>query len=481
MIELIEVLKAVLFGIVEGVTEWLPISSTGHLILLNEVVKLKVSDEFYSMFEVVIQLGAILAVVVLFWSQIWPFGRKNNVAPLTKRGPGAWIKTDIFKLWFHILVSTIPAAVIGVLADDWVEEHFYNYQMVSVMLILFGIAFILIENSHKGKNSRINSLADIGYDTALFIGLFQLIAAIFPGTSRSGATIVGALLIGVSRTVAAEYTFFLAIPVMFGASILKIAKFGLDFSTSEVVILFVGCVIAFAVSLIVIRFLMGYIKRHDFKAFGWYRIVLGLLVLGGVSLWKADLFARFAQAVPEGVPVLVCCAVCAVSAANFLTTPSVSLEGRTVWLLQSLPIPSWQALCAKLELHLLLTGVPAALCLVCIQAAVQMPPVYFCLTLLEAELFVLLSAEMGLALGLVLPNLHWTSEAAVIKMSGCTLLSMAANLVAVLVLTLAQTNLLKILPLPAVMAAALVLLAGADGLLGHWLKTRGARRLAELS
>ena len=208
---------------------------------------------------------------------------------------------------------------------------------------------------------------------------------------------------------------------------------------------------------------------------------LGLLVLGGVSLWKADLFARFAQALPEGVPVLVCCAVCAVSAANFLTTPSVSLEGRTVWLLQSLPIPSWQALCAKLELHLLLTGVPAALCLVCMQAAVQMPPVYFCLTLLEAELFVLLSAEMGLALGLVLPNLHWTSEAAVIKMSGCTLLSMAANLVAVLVLTLAQTNLLKILPLPAVMAVALVLLAGADGLLGHWLKTRGARRLAELS
>lgn len=208
---------------------------------------------------------------------------------------------------------------------------------------------------------------------------------------------------------------------------------------------------------------------------------LGLLVLGGVSLWKADLFARFAQAVPEGVPVLVCCAVCAVSAANFLTTPSVSLEGRTVWLLQSLPIPSWQALCAKLELHLLLTGVPAALCLVCMQAAVQMPPVYFCLTLLEAELFVLLSAEMGLALGLVLPNLHWTSEAAVIKMSGCTLLSMAANLVAVLVLTLAQTNLLKILPLPAVIAAALVLLAGADVLLGHWLKTRGARRLAELS
>ena len=221
----------------------------------------------------------ILAVVVLFWSQIWPFGRKNNVAPLAKRGPGAWIKTDIFKLWFHILVSVIPAAVIGILADDWVEKHFYNYQMVSVMLILFGIAFILIENSHKGKNVRIHTLADIGYDTALFIGLFQLIAAIFPGTSRSGATIVGALLIGVSRTVAAEYTFFLAIPVMFGASILKIAKFGLDFSTSEVIILFVGCVIAVVVSLIVIRFLMGYIKKHDFKVFGYYRIILGIFVL----------------------------------------------------------------------------------------------------------------------------------------------------------------------------------------------------------
>ena len=279
MIELIEVLKAVLFGIVEGVTEWLPISSTGHLILLNEVVKLDVSDEFYSMFEVVIQLGAILAVVVLFWSQIWPFGKKNNREPLAKKGLGAWIKADIFKLWFHILVSTIPAGVIGVLADDWVEEHFYNYTMVAVMLILFGIAFILVENYHRGKSAKINTLSEIGYDTALFIGLFQLIAAIFPGTSRSGATIVGALLIGVSRTVAAEYTFFLAIPVMFGASLLKIYKFGLHFTTAEAVILFVGCVIAFVVSLIVIRFLMGYIKKHDFKVFGYYRIVLGILVL----------------------------------------------------------------------------------------------------------------------------------------------------------------------------------------------------------
>ncbi|MDD6482118.1 MAG: undecaprenyl-diphosphate phosphatase, partial [Lachnospiraceae bacterium] len=210
--ELLEILKAVLFGIVEGVTEWLPISSTGHLILLNEVVKLDVSAAFYSMFEVVIQLGAIMAVIVLFWSQIWPFGKKNNPAPLTQKGVGAWIRTDIFKLWFHILVSCVPAAIIGLLLDDWVEEHFYNYRMVAVMLILFGIAFILIENYNKGKEKKITELADIGYDTALLIGIFQVIAAVFPGTSRSGATIVGALLIGVSRTVAAEYTFFLAIP-----------------------------------------------------------------------------------------------------------------------------------------------------------------------------------------------------------------------------------------------------------------------------
>ena len=279
MTELIEILKAVLFGLVEGVTEWLPISSTGHLILLNEAVKLDVSESFYSMFEVVIQLGAILAVVVLFWSQIWPFGRKNNQVPLSRNGLGKWIKTDIFKLWFHILVSAIPAAVVGILADDWIEEHFYTYQMVAVMLIIFGIAFILIENKHKGKPAKINAVADIGYDTALFIGLFQLIAAVFPGTSRSGATIVGALLIGVSRTVAAEYTFFMAIPVMFGASLLKMLKFGFHYSVNEIVILLVGTIIAFVVSLLVIQFLMGYINKHDFKVFGWYRIILGTLVL----------------------------------------------------------------------------------------------------------------------------------------------------------------------------------------------------------
>lgn len=277
--ELIEILKAVLFGIVEGITEWLPISSTGHMILLNEVLPLDVSDEFYSMFEVVIQLGAILAVVILFWSQIWPFGKKNNVAPLSKKGSGAWIKKDIFILWFHILVSCVPAAIVGILFDELFEKWFYNYTTVAIMLILFGIAFIVIENYHKGKSAKINSIADIGYDTAMLIGLFQLIAAIFPGTSRSGATIVGALLIGVSRTVAAEYTFFLAIPVMFGASLLKLIKFGLSFTMGEAVILIVGMVVAFVVSLIVIQFLMGYIKKHDFKVFGWYRIVLGVIVL----------------------------------------------------------------------------------------------------------------------------------------------------------------------------------------------------------
>ena len=275
----VEILKAILFGVVEGITEWLSISSTGHMILLNEVVTLNVSEEFYSMFEVVIQLGAILAVVVLFWSQIWPFGKKNNERPLTEHGVGAWIKTDIFSLWFHILVSCVPAAIVGILFDELFERLFYNYQTVAVMLILFGIAFLIIENRHRGKNARINALQDIGYDTALLIGLFQLIAAVFPGTSRSGATIVGALLIGVSRTVAAEYTFFLAIPVMFGASLLKLWKFGFSFTMEEGMILIIGMLVAFMVSLIVIRFLMGYIKKHDFKVFGWYRIVLGGLVL----------------------------------------------------------------------------------------------------------------------------------------------------------------------------------------------------------
>ena len=293
--EIIDFLKAILFGIVEGITEWLPISSTGHMILLNQIWPLEVGEtpeDFYSMFEVVIQLGAIMAVVVLFWKEIWPFGKKENHAPLRfshssiiyKRfgwinRAGKWMKTDIFKLWFRILVSCVPAAIVGILFDEFFEKWFYIYQTVAIMLILFGIAFIVIESIHKGKDAKVNSLMEISYQTAFLIGLFQLIAAIFPGTSRSGATIVGALLIGVSRTVAAEYTFFLAIPVMFGASLLKLVKFGFDFTTDEAIILVISMVVAFVVSLIVIKFIMGYIKKHDFKVFGRYRIVLGIIVL----------------------------------------------------------------------------------------------------------------------------------------------------------------------------------------------------------
>ncbi|MCR4567252.1 MAG: undecaprenyl-diphosphate phosphatase [Pseudobutyrivibrio sp.] len=276
---MLEILKAILFGIVEGITEWLPISSTGHMILLDELVKLDVSEEFYSMFQVVIQLGAILAVVIIFWNKIWPFGKKNNQAPLSESGIGAWIKKDIFVLWFHILVSCVPAAIVGVLWDDLFEELFYNPVCVAIALIAFGVAFIIVETAKSGQNSKINSVADITYTTALLIGIFQLIAAVFPGTSRSGATIVGALIIGVARTVAAEYTFYLAIPVMLGASLLKLVKFGLDFTSTEAIILLVGMVVAFAVSMFVIKFLMDYIKKHDFKVFGWYRIVLGIIVL----------------------------------------------------------------------------------------------------------------------------------------------------------------------------------------------------------
>ena len=276
---MIEFFKAFLFGIVEGITEWLPISSTGHMILLNEFIRLDVSQEFYSMFEVVIQLGAIMAVVVLFWQQIFPFGKTKKRNRLSDRGVLRYVKKDIFFLWVKILIACIPAAVVGILFSDVFEELFYNYQCVALALIIFGIAFIVIEEKHKGKPAKINSLSEITYQTALLIGVFQLIAAIFPGTSRSGATIVGALLLGVSRTVAAEFTFFLAIPVMFGASLLKLVQFGLSFTSFEVIILLIGMVTAFVSSMLIIRFLMGYIKKHDFKVFGYYRIVLGVLVL----------------------------------------------------------------------------------------------------------------------------------------------------------------------------------------------------------
>lgn len=276
---MLEILKAILFGIVEGITEWLPISSTGHMILLDEFIQLDVTPEFYSMFQVVIQLGAILAVVVLFWNDFFPFGKKNNKQPMSQRGVLSYVKMDKIVLWLKILVACVPAAIVGVLFDEQLEALFYNYQTVSIALIVFGIAFIVIENNNKHKYSQINDLVDLSFQTAFFIGIFQLIAAIFPGTSRSGATIVGALLLGVSRTVAAEFTFFLAIPVMFGASLLKIVKFGLVFTSQELIILIIGMIVAFVVSLLIIQFLMNYIKKHDFKVFGWYRVVLGIIVL----------------------------------------------------------------------------------------------------------------------------------------------------------------------------------------------------------
>lgn len=279
-----EFLKAVLFGIVEGITEWLPISSTGHMILLDEFVKLEVSEEFWEMFLVVIQLGAILAVVLLFWNKIWPFGIKNNRHPAGNSGFLALCRKDVWMLWFKIIVACLPAAVVGILFDEFFESLFYNSICVAIALIVFGVGFILIENKNKGVKARIRTLSDITFTTALIIGMFQLIAAIFPGTSRSGATILGALLIGVSRTVAAEFTFFLAIPVMLGASLLKVLKFGFSFTENEVMVLATGMITAFLVSVVVIRFLMGYIKKHDFRVFGWYRIILGIVVLAYFGL-----------------------------------------------------------------------------------------------------------------------------------------------------------------------------------------------------
>ena len=269
---MIEILKALLFGIVEGITEWLPISSTGHMILLDEFVQLNVSEEFYKLFEVVIQLGAILAVVVIYFKSIWPIKKEKGRLAFDK---------DILNLWGKILVACIPAAVIGLLFDDWIDEHFYNSIVVSLALIIYGIIFIVIENKKIGsrKTKEVNKIT---YKQALEIGGFQLLALI-PGTSRSGSTIIGGLLIGLERATAAEFTFFLAIPVMAGASLLKLAKYilkvGLSFTGLEIGILVVATITAFVVSLLVIKFFINYIRKHDFKVFGYYRIVLGILVL----------------------------------------------------------------------------------------------------------------------------------------------------------------------------------------------------------
>lgn len=268
---MIELLKAILFGIVEGITEWLPVSSTGHMIILDEFIRLDCTPEFLEMFLVVIQLGAIMAVVILFWNKIFPFQFRDKSKPV--------IEMDKIMLWFKIVVACIPAAVVGLLFDDVFEELFYHAVPVAIALIVFGVAFIVVERRNKGKKAKIRKLNEITFQIAFIIGVFQLIAAIFPGTSRSGATIVGALLIGVSRSVAAEFTFFLAIPVMFGASFLKLLKFGFSFTTLEAGVLIIGMLVSFFVSIFVIKFLMDYIKKHDFQVFGWYRIVLGVFVL----------------------------------------------------------------------------------------------------------------------------------------------------------------------------------------------------------
>ena len=280
---MLEILKAVLFGVVEGITEWLPISSTGHMILLNEFVKLNVSSQFWDMFLVVIQFGAILAVILLYWKTIWPLGIYRH----RKRTRIVW-KKDTLSLWGKTIVACIPAGVVGVLLDDWLDEHLYNWLVVAIMLILVGVAFLVVEKVMKDRKPQITELKDLGMKQALIIGMFQLIAAVFPGTSRSGATIIGGLMIGVSRTVAAEFTFILAIPVMAGASLLKMLKFGFHFTGKETAVLGTGMVVAFVVSVIVIRFLMGYIRKHDFKPFGWYRIVLGALVIVYFALIRGD-------------------------------------------------------------------------------------------------------------------------------------------------------------------------------------------------
>lgn len=265
----IELLKAAILGIVEGITEWLPISSTGHMILVEEFIKLNASDSFMEMFRVVIQLGAILAVILLYFNKLNPFSPSKSIKE----------KKNTMGIWVKVVVGVIPAGILGVLFDDWLDKHFYNYIVVSITLILYGILFIIIENKNKNKKPVINSFGTLSYGTAFGIGLFQLLSLI-PGTSRSGSTILGAIILGTSRAVAAEYSFFMSIPIMFGASFLKLVKFGFNFSGMEVAILLTGMVVAFTVSVIAIRFLMRYIRNNDFKVFGWYRIILGALVLG---------------------------------------------------------------------------------------------------------------------------------------------------------------------------------------------------------
>ena len=273
-----DIIKSIILGIIEGITEWLPISSTGHLILADEFIKLNMSKDFKEMFNVVIQLGAILAVVVIFWKKLWPFtlNKSKGYNYITKGG--GLIKKDVMDMWFKVIVAMLPAAILGIPLDDFFEEHFHNYIVVSLALIIYGILFIVIEGRNKGKSPKINSIADISYKTALLIGCFQALSLI-PGTSRSGSTILGAILIGVSRVAAAEFSFFLAVPVMFGASFIKLLKFGMSFSGMELAVLIVGTLTSFIVSVVAVKFLMNYVRKHDFSAFGYYRIALGVVVV----------------------------------------------------------------------------------------------------------------------------------------------------------------------------------------------------------
>ncbi len=264
----IELLKVIAIGIIQGITEWLPISSTGHMILAEELLKLNVSDEFMEMFRVVIQFGSILAVVVLYFKKLNPFAPSKTQAE----------KRDTWTLWFKVLVGIIPAGVVGVLLDDWLDEHLYNYVTVAAALIVYGILFIVIEKRNKNRSLPTKILSELTYKKSLAIGAFQMLSLI-PGTSRSGSTIIGASILGCERPVAAEFSFFMAIPVMLGASLLKLVKFGFDFTSTELIVMAVGVVTAFVVSIAAIKFLMDYIRKRDFSVFGWYRIVLGIIVL----------------------------------------------------------------------------------------------------------------------------------------------------------------------------------------------------------
>ena len=274
---MIDVIKAIILGVIEGVTEWLPVSSTGHLILANEFLKMNVSAEFMEMFEVVIQLGAIIAVVAIFWNKLWPFSTRNSVSVQPLIGK-VGIKRRSLDLWIKVIIACLPAAVIGILFDDQIDALFFNPTTVAITLIVYGIAFIVIEHLHKNKEFKVHTVKGISYKTAAFIGLFQVLSMI-PGTSRSGATIIGAMLLGLSRTAAAEFSFFLAVPVMFGASLLKLVKFGFAFTGAEFIILAAGMIISFVVSIIIIKSLLEYIRKKSFSVFGYYRILLGVIVL----------------------------------------------------------------------------------------------------------------------------------------------------------------------------------------------------------